>query len=122
MRGHGGDLQNSDSAVETIRRTMPAVSDTPSSNGSTPRSISRSTPALTERQASVQGSRDDVSPRDLRYIFKVFSMVAQASATAELASLLPGIVAQPPFVMKVPCCHELTFLSSTKLAAASGLC
>ena len=37
-------------------------------------------------------------------------MVAHASATAELVASLPGIVAQSPFVINVPCCHTLTFL------------
>src|SRR5258708_37929789 len=37
-------------------------------------------------------------------------MVAHASATAELVASLPGIVAQSPFEINVPCCHTLTFL------------
>jgi hypothetical protein len=35
--------------------------------------------------------------------FRLLSMLAQASATDELALSLPGIVAQPPFSMKEPC-------------------
>jgi len=55
-------------------------------------------------------------------VFRLPSIVAQASATAELAASLPGSVAHPPFEMKDPCCHELTFLSSVKFDAASALC
>src|SRR5258708_9832271 len=50
------------------------------------------------------------------------SRLAHACATAELAGSLPGSVAQPPFSTKEPCCHELTFISSVRFAAASAPC
>src|SRR5260370_41945956 len=61
----------------------------------------------------------------LRTIGAYFGRVsrwAHACATAELAGSLPGSVAQPPFSTKEPCCHELTFISSVRFAAASAPC
>src|ERR1043165_3299572 len=46
------------------------------------------------------------------------SIWAQARATDELATSLPGSVAQPPFSTKEVCCQELTFFSSTRFASA----
>src|SRR5580700_3281139 len=52
---------------------------------------------------------------------RLLSIVAQACATAALAESPPGIVAQPPFSIKEPCCQELTLLSSARFAVASAL-
>ena len=54
--------------------------------------------------------------------FRFPSIVAQAWATAELVLSPPGVVAQPPFSTKLPCIYADTFLSSTKLLAASDEC
>jgi len=54
--------------------------------------------------------------------FRFPSIVAHAWATAELALSPPGVVAQPPFSTKLPCIYADTFLSSTKLLAASDEC
>ena len=56
------------------------------------------------------------------YFSRLPSIAAQACATAEFAGSAPGIVAQPPFSMKEPCCQELTFLNSTRFEATSALC
>src|SRR5689334_3130450 len=60
--------------------------------------------------------------RTIEAYFGRVSRLAHACATAELAGSLPGSVAQPPFSTKGPCCHELTFFSSVRFAAASASC
>ena len=55
-------------------------------------------------------------------ISRVESAQELAAEARSAEGELPGSVAQPPFEMKDPCCHELTFRISTRLAAASGLC
>src|ERR1700730_4963037 len=46
------------------------------------------------------------------------SISAQARATDELTTSLPGSVAQPPFSTKEVCCQELTFFSLKRFASA----
>src|ERR1700730_5635355 len=53
---------------------------------------------------------------------RLSSISAQARATDELATSLPGRVAQPPFSTKEVCCQELTFFSSTRFASAPEAC
>src|ERR1700730_8241192 len=49
---------------------------------------------------------------------RLSSISAQARATDEWTTSLPGSVAQPPFSTKEVCCQELTFFSSTRFASA----
>ncbi len=52
--------------------------------------------------------------------FKLLRIAAQACGTPESTSLLPGIIAQPPFSTYAACCHESVFFSSVRLLAASA--
>src|SRR5271165_2485120 len=53
--------------------------------------------------------------------FKLLRMAAQARGTPESTSLLPGIIAQPPFSTYAACCQESVLFSSVRLLAASAL-
>ena len=47
-------------------------------------------------------------------------MAAQACDTPELAALLPGMVAQPPFPTYAACSHVLVFFSAVKVVGGVG--
>jgi hypothetical protein len=55
-------------------------------------------------------------------LFKAAEHRGAGCATAAFAGSPPGIVAQPPFSMKDPCCQVLTFFNSIRFEAASALC
>ena len=58
--------------------------------------------------------------RAARRYFCAVRILAQASATSRLGSLLPGNVAQPPLATKVSCCQESVALSATSFTVDFG--
>jgi len=81
--------------------------------------VASATEPWTTSVRSRAGSSGSSACKSGRSYCAFVSISAQTLAASELGALLPGVVAQPPFSMKVPCWYWSCFFNSASLAEAS---